>query len=140
MANGVDSWKADVMLELRLSQAWDDDDPDALRSLYLWLLDDRAVSEHASVSLAAGPPVPGTQGGGAFEFVQLAADTSLQLGALVLSYATWRRTRPGATSPAATATLTRGDTTVVLEAEDPEALARLVAALEPEVPEGGAGE
>ncbi|MET9695094.1 hypothetical protein ABZY81_43155 [Streptomyces sp. NPDC006514] len=119
------------MLELRLSQAWDDSDPDALRSLYLWLLDDRAVSEHATVSLAAGPPVPGTQGG-AFEWVQLAADTSLQLGALALSYVTWRRTRPGATSPAATATLTRGDTTVVLASEDPEALARLVAALEPE--------
>nr|AAZ23093.1 hypothetical protein [Streptomyces fradiae] len=135
MCNGVGSGEADVLLELRLSQAWDDSDPDALRSLYLWLLDDRAVSEHASVSLAAGPPVPGAQSGGAFELVQLAADTSLQLGALVLSYATWRRTRPGATSPEATATLTREGTTVVLASEDPEALARIVAALEPSATE-----
>ncbi|MFJ8016104.1 hypothetical protein [Streptomyces sp. NPDC096339] len=118
-------------LELRLSPGWDEADPDALGSLYLWLLEDREVSQHASVSLASGPPSPGVQGGGAYEWVQLATETGLQLGVLALSYLSWRRTRPGGSSPAATATLTRGRTTVELSSDDPEVLARLVASLEP---------
>ncbi|WP_411082437.1 effector-associated constant component EACC1 [Streptomyces sp. cmx-18-6] len=124
-----------MLIEIRLSdageEAGEDTDLDALRSLYLWLLEDRAVSQHAQVSLASGPARPGAQGGGAFEWVQLAADSGLQIGALALSYAGWRNTRPGR-SAGTTATLTRGGTTVELSSDDPEAVARLVAALDDE--------
>nr|WP_128806409.1 hypothetical protein [Streptomyces sp. Termitarium-T10T-6] len=74
------------------------DDPnwaeEELRSLYTWLLSDPELRRHARLSLASSrAPEPGAQGD-MIDVLSLVLGTGLNTGALALSIATWRSTRP----------------------------------------------
>ncbi|MFJ6757990.1 hypothetical protein ACIQNK_23550 [Streptomyces sp. NPDC091273] len=104
-----------------------------LRSLLLWLREDETVRREARGRIGSSPAIaaPGgtPMGSPGFDLLQLAVGTSLSTGSLVFSMLQWQasRRRPPAL------TVRRGPYEITLtgdEADDPEALHRIVAALE----------
>ncbi|MFD8110106.1 MULTISPECIES: effector-associated constant component EACC1 [Streptomyces griseus group] len=97
-----------------------------LRSLYTWLLSEPELRRHARLSLASSrAPEPGAQGD-MIDVLSLVLGTSLNTGALALSIATWRSTRPRQI----TVTLERSDgRSVTVTATSPQEAQRAVESL-----------
>ncbi|WP_330295435.1 effector-associated constant component EACC1 [Streptomyces sp. NBC_00503] len=131
----------DFALRVDPSGAWEDPEAE-LRSLQRWLAADESLGRGLSVRLGsapggdsatAGEPVPGTLMGSGFDLLQLAVGSSLSGASLVFSVLQWqvsRRTPP-------TLVLSRDGYEIRLTgdaAADPEAVRRIVAALDPVQP------
>ncbi|MFG2877254.1 hypothetical protein ACGFYU_20025 [Streptomyces sp. NPDC048337] len=104
-----------------------------LRSLMLWLSEDESLRRDVRGRIGSGEPAQaagGTpMGSPGFDLLQLAVGSGLSTGSLVFSVLQWQasRRRPPAL------TVRHGPYEVTLtgdEADDPEALRRIVAALE----------
>ncbi|MFI2315175.1 effector-associated constant component EACC1 [Streptomyces sp. CB00072] len=97
-----------------------------LRSLYTWLLSEPEFRRHARLSLASSrAPEPGAQGD-MIDVLSLVLGTSLNTGALALSIAIWRSTRPRQI----TVTLERSDgRSVTVTATSPQEAQRAVESL-----------
>ncbi|MFI8199506.1 hypothetical protein ACIF6K_23735 [Streptomyces sp. NPDC085942] len=97
-----------------------------LRSLYNWLLSDPELRRHARPALASSrPPEPGSQGE-MIDVLSLVLGTGLNTGALALSIATWRSTRPRQIM----VTLERSDgSSVTVTATSPQEVQRAVETL-----------
>ncbi|MFI8362817.1 hypothetical protein ACIGD1_21930 [Streptomyces sp. NPDC085612] len=118
------------------------DAEDELRSLLRWLNADESLGRDLRGTLAADPerpasgtPTSGTLMGTGLDLVQLVVGSGLSTGSLVFSVLQWQASR----RPAPSLTVSRGGYEVRLTgeaADDPEALRRIVALLEPS-PEGG---
>ncbi|MEU6210537.1 hypothetical protein AB0O42_23595 [Streptomyces sp. NPDC089922] len=123
------------------------DAEDELRSLLRWLNADESLGRGLRGTLAADPerpaagtptsgtPSAGTLMGTGLDLVQLVVGSGLSTGSLVFSVLQWQASR----RPAPSLTVSRGGYEVRLTgeaADDPEALRRIVALLEPS-PEGG---
>ncbi|MEV6583720.1 hypothetical protein AB0M92_36915 [Streptomyces sp. NPDC051582] len=112
-----------------------------LRSLLRWLKADEDLGSGVRAAIASPPPadeVPAraTPMGGEFELLQLTLGTGLSVASLLVSVLQWQASRRQA--PALT--VHRDGYEVRLTgaaATDPEALRRIVAALEPSQPPGG---
>ncbi|WP_331764315.1 hypothetical protein OG524_36995 (plasmid) [Streptomyces sp. NBC_01520] len=97
-----------------------------LRSLYAWLLSDPEFRRYARLSLTSSrAPEPGAQGD-MIDVLSLVLGTGLNTGALALSIATWRSTRPRQI----TVTLERSDgRSVTVTASSPQEAQRAVESL-----------
>ncbi|MER5931432.1 hypothetical protein [Streptomyces sp. NPDC002054] len=115
---------------------------DELRSLLRWLNEDDTVRAHTRGRLAGAAELDGMDGrpmGTGLDLLQLAVGSGLSTGSLVFAVLQWQasRRRPPAL------TVRRGAYEVTLtgaEATDPDALRRIVAALEAEGPDGPDGD
>ncbi|MFF9624871.1 hypothetical protein [Streptomyces griseosporeus] len=99
---------------------------DELVSFCQWLQDEPDIRRHAVISLESSAVGEGDMGGGALDVVKLVIDTSFQILNFGLAYAAWRATR----SQPAPLTVERGGVRITLDSGDPEAVARVVRALE----------
>ncbi|MFB6812353.1 hypothetical protein [Streptomyces sp. NPDC056387] len=120
------------MTEFELRVA-DDREPEAeLRSLLAWLSADETVGAGMRGRIGGdGPPEKDHMSGGGFDVLQLAVGSGLSTASLVFAVLQWRLARlrpPGLT-------VRRGPYEVRIEgpqADDPEVLLRIVAALDGE--------
>lgn len=96
---------------------------DDARSLHAWLLADRQVRSTARIGLISGVlPAPGQQGA-VLDIVSLALSSGFNAGALGLSIASWRATRP----QQPTVTVEREDgTKVTITGTSPQEAQRVV--------------
>jgi Effector Associated Constant Component 1 len=112
---------------VRVRLAVDDRDPEAVRSLRAWLLEEHPVRVHGELGWAQVDR-PG-QMGILIDVLTLVVGSGLSLSQLALSIARWRTSR----HPAPVVTITRevGDGTIIrIETSDPEAVANAVRELE----------
>ncbi|MER8235111.1 hypothetical protein ACIRQY_34805 [Streptomyces sp. NPDC101490] len=99
---------------------------DELASFAQWLRDEPDIYRHARIEWAEATPADGEMGG-AFDVVNLIIESGFQLVNLGLAYAAWRATRRSA---APQITVQRDGVSITMTEHDPEAVVRLVRALE----------
>ncbi|MGP4052966.1 effector-associated constant component EACC1 [Streptomyces sp. 2A115] len=98
---------------------------DELRSFQEWLWNEPDVRRYAVISVEAAETGEGEMGG-ALDVVKLVIDTNFQILNFGLAYVAWRATRPRPTP----VTVERDGVRITLDESDPEAVARLVRALD----------
>ncbi|MDT0547439.1 MULTISPECIES: hypothetical protein [Streptomyces] len=101
-----------------------DDEGEALRSLYRHLYRDDSLERTSTVELREAPPLEGAMGG-VWDTVNIVLTHATALSGLAVSVAAWRQSRPSA--PPLNAQSNR--TTVTVQTDDPEAVRRLLEAL-----------
>ncbi|MFJ2194641.1 hypothetical protein [Streptomyces violaceusniger] len=118
-------------MEFRIDTEDQDDDGEALLSLYQWLYGDDTLERTTEVELREAAPEDGAMGG-AWDVVNVVLTHATALANLALALAAWRRTHPSAPPLNAHA----NGTTVTVHTDDPEAVRRLLEALN--TPDSGA--
>ncbi|MER7789105.1 hypothetical protein [Streptomyces sp. NPDC097640] len=103
-----------------------DDEGEALRSLYRHLYRDDSLERTSTVELREAPPLP-LEGamGGVWDTVNIVLTHATALSSLAVSVAAWRQSRPS--TPPLNAQ--SNGTTVTVRTDDPEAVRRLLEAL-----------
>ncbi|SOE06478.1 hypothetical protein [Streptomyces sp. Ag109_G2-15] len=96
-----------------------------LQSFAQWLSDEPDIRYYALISWES-PQTSEGEMGSALELVKLVIDSGFQMLNLGLAYVAWRGTRPTPSS----VTVERAGVKVTLNDSDPEAIARLIRALE----------
>jgi hypothetical protein len=102
-----------------------DNAEEELFSFCQWLQDEPDIRRHAVVSLESSAVGEGEMGG-ALDVVKLVIDTNFQILNFGLAYAAWRATRRQS-SPL---TVERDGVRITLDGGNPEAVARVIRALE----------
>lgn len=115
---------AQVEFRIRIQEQDEHDEREALLSLYQWLYKHDALERTTEVSLSEAPPEEGAMGG-AWDVVNIVLTHATALANLALALATWRRTHPSAPPLNAQA----NGTAVTVHTDDPEAVRRLLEAL-----------
>ncbi|MEU1666942.1 hypothetical protein ABZ547_25730 [Streptomyces sparsogenes] len=111
-------------VEIRFRIDEGDDEGEALRSLYRHLYRDGDLERTTKVELQEAPPEEGAMGG-AWETVNILLTHATALSSLAVSVAAWRQSRRS--SPPLSAE--SNGTTVTVRTDDPEAVRRLLEAL-----------
>ncbi|MFI0729888.1 hypothetical protein ACH4S9_12750 [Streptomyces sp. NPDC021225] len=101
-----------------------DDEGEALRSLYRHLYRDDSLERTSTVELREAPPLEGAMGG-VWDTVNIVLTHATALSGLAVSVAAWRQSRPS--TPPLNAQ--SNGTTVTVQTDDPEAVRRLLEAL-----------
>jgi hypothetical protein len=70
-----------------------DDEGQMLASLHQWVLQDQDVNRWSRVTLEAGNAAPGEMGP-VFDVVTVTLSNSIALGSLIMTYLSWRDSRP----------------------------------------------
>lgn len=117
----------------RAGHVGDDQHVDAARSLHRWLVSDPELRGAAEVATASARPQQGQMGGGALDVVDVVLGNALALSSLVVSVAAWRGARPRPMR----VRIERGDAAVTVEGDSPEAVERVLRALESDGSGGG---
>ncbi|MER8154447.1 hypothetical protein [Streptomyces sp. NPDC094472] len=118
-------------MEFRIEKQDAEGESEALLSLYQWLYKDEALERTTEVELREAPREEGAMGG-AWDVVNVVLTHATALANLALALAAWRRTHPSAPPLNAHA----NGTTVTVHTDDPEAVRRLLEALN--TPDSGA--
>ncbi|MFF0161658.1 hypothetical protein ACFYRY_29565 [Streptomyces sp. NPDC005263] len=107
-----------------------DDGGETLTDLYRWFREDGDLRDHAEVRIRT----PRQTGGqlGVVEIIDVILSNAIGGGGLALSYAAWRRARPGA---AREVTFTVDDVEVTVRNGDDDSVRRIVELLRPQVDE-----
>ena len=111
-----------VEIRFRIDQG--DDEGEALQSLYRHLHRDESLERTSTVELREAPALEGAMGG-IWDTVNIVLTHATALSSLAVAVAAWRQSRPS--SPPLNAQ--SNGTTVTVQTDDPEAVRRLLEAL-----------
>lgn len=111
-----------VEIRFRIDQR--DDEGEALRSLYRHLYRDESLERTSTVELREAPPLESAMGG-VWDTVNIVLTHATALSSLAVSVAAWRQNRPS--TPPLNAQ--SNGTTVTVQTDDPDAVRRLLEAL-----------
>ncbi|MEU4244792.1 hypothetical protein [Actinoplanes sp. NPDC026619] len=88
-----------------------------LEHLAGWLIRNPAIRMHGNVRTVIAPPPPERMAVGVADCIELALTSGLSAAQLVVAIISWRRSRPP--ERRLSITVTRGETTIVIDTDDP---------------------